>query len=148
MAMAMSGRTSRVTFTAALAVLLAARLATAGAGQVQQAETQTPSWQRSLLDSYCVTCHNDRVRAGELVLEGLDVLAVHEAPATWETVVRKLRAGAMPPPSRPRPEAEVYGRFVSWLERELDRGAADAPNPGRTEAFLSLIHISEPTRPY
>ena len=138
MAMAMSGRTSRVTFTAALAVLLAARLATAGAGQAQQAETQAPSWQRSLLDSYCVTCHNDRVRAGELVLEGLDVLAVHEAPATWETVVRKLRAGAMPPPSRPRPEAEVYGRFVSWLERELDRGAADAPNPGRTEAFHRL----------
>ena len=69
----------------------------------QEVVSETP--ERALLDRYCVTCHNDRVRAGELVLEGLDVLAVHEAPETWETVVRKLRAGAMPPPSRPRPEA-------------------------------------------
>ncbi|HIE92289.1 MAG TPA: DUF1587 domain-containing protein, partial [Acidobacteria bacterium] len=85
-----------------------------------------------------MTCHNERVRAGELVLEDLDVLSVHEAPATWETVVRKLRAGAMPPPARPRPDAETYGRFVSWLELELDRVAAVSPNPGRTEAFHRL----------
>ena len=63
---------------------------------------------------------------------------VAAAPDVWETVVRKLRAGAMPPPTRPRPDAAIYGRFVTWLEGELDRVAAAAPNPGRTEAFHRL----------
>ena len=138
MGVARSRNTSRLTLTATVAVLLAARLAMAGAGPARQPEPQTSSWQRSLLDRYCVTCHNDRVQAGELVLEDLDVLSVHEAPATWETVVRKLRAGAMPPPARPRPDAETYDRLVSWLETELDRVAAVSPNPGRTEAFHRL----------
>ena len=138
MGVARSRSTSRLTFTATVAVLLAARLAMAGAGPARQPEPETSSWQRSLLDRYCVTCHNDRVQAGELVLEDLDVLSVHEAPATWETVVRKLRAGAMPPPARPRPDAETYDRLVSWLETELDRVAAVSPNPGRTEAFHRL----------
>lgn len=119
-------------------MLLTARLAMAGAGSVQPAEPQSSAWQRSVLDRYCVTCHNDRVQAGDLVLAGLDVLSVHEAPAIWETVVRKLRAGAMPPPARPRPDAETYDRLVSWLETELDRVAAVSPNPGRTEAFHRL----------
>ena len=60
------------------------------------------------------------------------------APAVWETVVRKLRAGAMPPLPRPRPDATTYERFIGWLETELDRAAAADPNPGRTEAFHRL----------
>ena len=56
----------------------------------------------------------------------------------WETVVRELRAGAMPPPDRPRPDPATYDRFVAWLEDELDRAAAENPNPGRTEAFHRL----------
>lgn len=126
--MAMPFRTSRVTYIVVAALLLTTR----------PADAQSSSWQSGVLDRYCVTCHNGRVRAGELVLEGLDVLSVDEVPAVWETVVRKLRAGAMPPPSRPRPDADTHDRFVSWLESELDRVAAVSPNPGRTEAFHRL----------
>ena len=138
MVMARSRRMPRFMLVLVVAVLLMVQLAGAGSGLAQQVEPPSSSWQRDLLDRYCVTCHNDRVRAGELVLEDLDIRSVHEAPATWETVVRKLRAGAMPPPSRPRPDAETYTRFVSWLERELDRVASVSQNPGRTEAFHRL----------
>ncbi len=95
-------------------------------------------WQRELLDRYCVACHNGRMRTAGLALDEHDVAAVAAAPAVWETVVRKLRAGAMPPAPRPRPDAATYDRFVGWLEAELDRHAAADPDPGRTEAFHRL----------
>ena len=106
--MAMSRRMPLVTLTASMVGLFATQLAVVSAGSLQPAESQPDSWQHGLLDRYCVSCHNGQVRAGDLVLDDLDVLSVHEAPATWETVVRKLRAGAMPPPSRPRPNVETY----------------------------------------
>ena len=95
-------------------------------------------WQRALLDRYCVACHNERLRTADLTLDTHDVTRVADAPDVWETVVRKLRAGAMPPAPRPRPDAATYDRFIGWLETELDRAAADDPNPGRTEAFHRL----------
>ena len=130
---------------AALACVALA-LAAAGIGgtrpalAAEAAEQPGPSeaWQRELLDRYCVTCHNGRMRTAGLALDEHDVAAVAAAPAVWETVVRKLRAGAMPPAPRPRPDGETYGRFVGWLESELDRAAAANPDPGRTEAFHRL----------
>ena len=93
---------------------------------------------RALLDQYCVTCHNERLRTADLALDTLDVDDVGRAPEVWERVVRKLRAGAMPPLPRPRPDAATYDVFTGWLEVELDRVAATNLNPGRTEAFHRL----------
>ena len=101
-------------------------------------DTPADGWQRVLLDRYCVACHNERLRTADLALDTHDVTRVAGAPDVWETVVRKLRAGAMPPLPRPRPDAATYDRFIGWLETELDRAAADDPNPGRTEAFHRL----------
>ena len=88
---------------------------------------------RVLLDTYCVTCHNERTKTAGLTLDGdaMDVSQVGEAAAVWEHVVRKLRANAMPPAGRPRPEAPASRAFVSWLETELDRAAMAKPDPGR-----------------
>ncbi len=94
--------------------------------------------QRALLDQYCVSCHNDRLKVGGLSLQQLDPANVANAPETWEKVVRKLRAGAMPPQPRPRPDAPTYNALRHWLEEELDRTAAGNPNPGRTEALHRL----------
>ena len=126
---------------ACAALALAAGLAGARPAHAAEAGEQPgPSggWQRELLDRYCVTCHNGRMRTAGLALDEHDVGAVAAAPAVWETVVRKLRAGAMPPSPRPRPDAATYDRFVGWLEAELDRHAAANPDPGRTEAFHRL----------
>jgi hypothetical protein len=64
--------------------------------------------------------------------------AVGAAAPVWEKVVRKLRAGQMPPPGSPRPDKAAYDAFASWLESELDRAADAHPDPGRTEALHRL----------
>ncbi len=87
--------------------------------------------QRALLDTYCVTCHNQQLRTAGLLLDRLDVEHVGEGAEIWEKVVRKLRAGQMPPVGRPRPEKAAYDGFAAWIETEIDRAAAARPNPGR-----------------
>ena len=101
--------------------------------QAQQTSPATapPGPQRALLDRYCVTCHNERLRTGGLALDTLDVANVGEAPETWEKVVQKLRGGMMPPARRPRPDPEAYQGFRSWLETSLDRAAETTTQPGR-----------------
>ena len=91
----------------------------------------SPATQRALLDRYCVTCHNARLRTAGLELDTADLADVGGGAEVWEKVVRKLRAGAMPPPGRPRPAAATRAEFASWLETALDREAAAHPNPGR-----------------
>lgn len=95
-------------------------------------------WQQTLLERYCVGCHNEQLETGGLALDRHDVMQVAAEPAVWETVVRKLRAGAMPPVPRPRPDGVTYERFIQYLETELDRNALAEINPGRTEAFHRL----------
>jgi Protein of unknown function (DUF1592)/Protein of unknown function (DUF1588)/Protein of unknown function (DUF1585)/Protein of unknown function (DUF1595)/Protein of unknown function (DUF1587) len=86
---------------------------------------------RPVIDKYCVTCHNDRLKTAGLAFERLDVGRVAAAPETWEKVVRKLRAGEMPPSGAPRPDPAVYGAMTASLEKALDAAAALSPNPGR-----------------
>jgi len=117
------------------------------AGRPQQPSVVTPAISpdrsrptdpRALLDRYCVTCHNERLRTAGLALDTMDVTNVSAGAEVWETVIRKLRMGAMPPPGRPRPDQPAYHAFRSYLESSLDRAAAANPNPGRTEAVHRL----------
>src|SRR5215468_990124 len=93
-----------------------------------QSTTPAAATQRGLLDQYCVTCHNDRTRRANLSLEKLD-LATHVGanPQLWEKVVRKLRAGVMPPPGMRRPDVTAYTGLTEWLEAEIDRNAKVSP---------------------
>ncbi|HEV3056738.1 MAG TPA: DUF1592 domain-containing protein [Vicinamibacterales bacterium] len=97
--------------------------------------------QRALIEQYCAGCHNERTKSGNLVLTSLDVSRPGDHPDVWEKVVRKLRAGLMPPAGRPRPDQAAYDGFRSGLEGELDRAAAAHPNPGRTETFHRLNRV-------
>ena len=92
----------------------------------------------ALIDRYCVGCHNERLRTADLMLDRADLTAVGGAPELWEKVVRKLRAGMMPPAGRPRPDQAQRNRLVSWLSSELDQAAARHPNPGREDALRRL----------
>src|SRR5688572_29188608 len=47
--------------------------------------------ERAMLDKYCVTCHNTRLRTGQLELDTVDIANVAAQPEVWEKVVRKLR---------------------------------------------------------
>ena len=83
---------------------------------------------RPVVDKFCVSCHNDRSRIGELSLQGRAVTAAERD--VWERVVRKVGAGQMPPAGMPRPDAMTTRDFVASLEEALDGFAAAHPNPG------------------
>ena len=86
--------------------------------------------ERALLDQYCVTCHDDSLKTANLSLQNLDLNAAGDHPEVWERVIRKLRAGMMPPPGMPRPPLAKYEELRDWLEGQIDRTAAAHPNPG------------------
>jgi mono/diheme cytochrome c family protein len=96
-----------------------------------------PSLQ-TVLDTYCITCHNQRLRTGGLALDNLDLDKPAGDADTWERVIAKLRAGSMPPPGRPRPDVTTYHAVASWMETEIDRAWAARPNPGRTSPVHRL----------
>ncbi len=92
--------------------------------------------QTALVKQYCATCHNDRNKnnAAGLSLQGFDASQVgHDADVaeTAEKMIRKLRAGMMPPSGSRRPEAALLTAFATSMETRLDRAAAVNPNPGR-----------------
>ena len=93
---------------------------------------------RAVLDRYCVTCHNERLRTAGLALDTANIEQVAEGAQVWEKVAAKLRTRGMPPVGRPRPAPEVVEALASWLETELDRAYATRADPGRTETFHRL----------
>ena len=76
------------------------------------------------------TCHNERLKTGGLSLERCLDRIVADAE-TWEKVVRKVRAGLMPPAGARRPERAALDAFRRGIETAIDRAAAANPNPGR-----------------
>jgi len=86
---------------------------------------------RSAVDKYCVTCHNQRLKTGGLTLDTPDLANVAAHSDVWEKVIRKVEAGMMPPAGVPRPDAAARKALVDNLEGVLDRAAKASPNPGR-----------------
>lgn len=89
---------------------------------------------RGVIDQYCITCHDPIENRGNLTLDNLDLTKVHENAPVLEAMVTKLRAGAMPPVGKPRPDPATYAGFATWLTTELDGAAAENPDPGSTPA--------------
>lgn len=127
---------------ACLYLLLAVALRPAPAAARPQAEIGSASGNfPALLNDYCVTCHSPRQRdagAVPLALDPTDLEDVGSHAGVWEKVVRKLRAGLMPPSGAPRPAEPGLGDFTEWLESELDAAAREHPDPGRSEALHRL----------
>jgi mono/diheme cytochrome c family protein len=109
------------------AALVAAVFAWQAAGQQPSAEPQP----QVLLQQYCITCHNEKAKTGGLALDTLDLNHAGANAETWEKVVRKVRAGMMPPAGARRPDRKALDAFASAVEASLDRAAAANPNPGR-----------------
>ena len=84
-----------------------------------------------VLDTYCVTCHNQRLKTAGLSLDTMDLARVSDKPEVWEKVVRKLHSGTMPPQGVKRPDLATYRDLTAWLETQLDHAAEVNPYPGR-----------------
>jgi mono/diheme cytochrome c family protein len=103
-----------------------------------ESSAQEASTPRAVLDTYCITCHNQKLRTAGLALDNLDITNPAIEAETWERVIVKLRAGSMPPAGRPRPDAMTYRSVATWLENEIDRAWVAHPNPGKRNAVHRL----------
>jgi mono/diheme cytochrome c family protein len=93
------------------------------------ATSQTPA--KQLVTTYCVSCHNQRTKTANFMLDTADADQVANSADEWEKVVVKLRSRSMPPPGARRPDNATYDSVATWLETSLDRAAAAHVNPGR-----------------
>ncbi|RPI61513.1 MAG: DUF1592 domain-containing protein, partial [Lysobacterales bacterium] len=126
----------RPTSVAKPAALLLVAIAVTGCGPSRH---EIAAEQRATLARYCFDCHDDVERTADLSLASLDLADVGAAAATWEHVVRKLETGMMPPhDGGPRPQPAESAALLAWLVGELDRSAAESPDPGRTVPFHRL----------
>ncbi len=92
--------------------------------------TMLPAEQTALVKQYCVTCHNDRSKAGQMSLQLFDAAKLEEHGELTEKMIRKLRSGMMPPSGARRPEPTVLTGLLTSFESRMDRHAALNPNPG------------------
>jgi mono/diheme cytochrome c family protein len=114
-------------------VVLSALSLTATSAQ-QRAPEPTQTGQTApaaVLKTYCVTCHNDRAKTGGLTFEHADLTDIPKGAPTWEKLIRKVRAGMMPPPGMPRPDKATLDSFSAFFETSLDQTAVLKPQPGR-----------------
>ena len=114
----------------AVLCLLAAPAARAQNPAGEPAAPGSPELLQATTARYCLACHNDRALTGGLSLAGVDGTNVAGHAPVLERVLRKLRAGDMPPAGRPRPDGATVAALTSWMETALDGAAAAAPNPG------------------
>jgi len=124
-----------VTYFIALCFQASAFQAPAPAIQKTAAPT-TPA--RELVTKYCVSCHNNKLKTANLMLDQADAEHVSNSAETWEKVIVKLQSRSMPPPGIRRPDNATYDAVAEWLESELDRAAAAHVNPGRSASLHRL----------
>ena len=134
---------------APLAAVTVAALAVAGSGGTRATDvhaaallplpsallhTSAPTLEEDALNDvvarYCAGCHSDTRRSGNLSLEGFDVADALERAETSEKMIRKLRAGMMPPPGRRRPQGDSLTALAEYLEETLNAAAYERPDPG------------------
>src|SRR5262245_39463085 len=126
-------RTQQTRFALMLACGWIALVATISATlTADQSSSQTPRGTtpaaaltpaHELVTTYCVSCHNERVKTANLMLDKADATQVANSAEEWEKVVVKLRSHAMPPPGLRRPDNATYDSVATWLETALDRAA-------------------------
>jgi len=108
----------------ALIVAMALSLGAPPAGAVERSEL------RPVVQQYCVLCHNDAAMQGGMSLQHYDADRPETNPDLGEKMIRKLRAGMMPPRDAPRPDAGTLEHLVATLEQRLDDAARRRNDPG------------------
>jgi cytochrome c553 len=140
--MAITSRLARaVLFALAVSGYVAVAASRAGsAAEAPQAAPGAPASTdlRATLDTYCVACHNQRLKTAGLMLDTVDATSPHTNPETFEKVIARLRAGTMPPAGRPRPDAMAAQAIASRIEADIDRAWRASPKTGRVSAVHRL----------
>ncbi|MCA9737701.1 MAG: DUF1592 domain-containing protein [Gemmatimonadota bacterium] len=106
---------------------LAAALAAGGDAAVHQPPEDA---YEGVVEQYCMRCHNDQRLTGNLSLESFTFDGAADQGEIAEKMIKKLRAGMMPPAGARRPEADSLQLLMVALEDRMDELARENPNPG------------------
>ena len=112
-------------------LLLWTGIACGQASAQESSAIPTPAAQKALVDRYCAGCHNDKLKSGGFSWSNLDLAHPDQNADQAEKVIRKLRAGMMPPAGAPRPDGAKARALADFIASGLDQAAAVHPNPGR-----------------
>ncbi|MGZ3273278.1 MAG: DUF1592 domain-containing protein [Caulobacteraceae bacterium] len=83
----------------------------------------------TVVDRYCIGCHNARAKIGGIALDSLDRTAYTHDAAIWEEAIRRLRGHYMPPSSAKQPSEAERQQLIAFLETQLDKASGSPPNP-------------------
>jgi hypothetical protein len=122
----------------AVVVLLSVQVGTSAQQNRAPAVAQGSGVAGRAINQYCITCHNERVKTADLMLDRIDVSNPGANAEVWEKVMRKVQTGIMPPPNMPQLSAHDRRELLTFLETSLDAAVAAKPNPGRTETLRRL----------
>ncbi|MEP7312719.1 MAG: DUF1592 domain-containing protein, partial [Pseudomonadota bacterium] len=87
------------------------------------------TWQ--IVEDYCVKCHNATDWAGSVAFDTMSADEVPNDSKVWETAIKKLRSGLMPPPTeKNQPDKAAVQNMVNWLETTLDHAKEATPYIG------------------
>jgi hypothetical protein len=100
----------------------------------------------ALVKQYCVTCHSDRAKAGGLSLASFDTATPTKDIVTAEKMIRKLRAGMMPPSGAKRPDEATLNALTNALETHIDRAASANHSGGRVFQRLNRAEYARAIR--
>jgi len=134
------GMRLKAAYTAVFVLVMGAGIVTLSrmSAQAPAGATPAPPTPRVFFDTYCVTCHNQKLKTAGLMLDKLDLTNPGAHAEVLEKVIGKLRAGSMPPPGMPRANDATYRAVAVALESEVDQAWAANPNPGRIGAVHRL----------
>ena len=108
-------------------------VASSGVVWGQTATTMPVASQQAMVDQYCSGCHNDLESEGGFSWTSIDLDNPDHNLTQSEEVIRKLRAGMMPPAGQPRPDRTSLSALASAIETAIDRAAAEDPFAGAPE---------------
>jgi hypothetical protein len=87
--------------------------------------------QKPVIDQYCATCHNDRLKSGGFSWTKIDLTHPEGSAEQGEKVIHMLGAGMMPPPGARRPDPGTLKSLSDSLAAALDQPSMAHPFVGR-----------------
>ena len=87
---------------------------------------------REFLARHCADCHGDSKPEGDVTLSWpADDASLLAQRKVWETAVRRVETGEMPPQDQPRPEAAEAASFVAGMRQRYAEADLRAPRRSR-----------------
>ncbi len=97
---------------------------------------------QSLMDNHCQECHTGPKPSGDFSIEklkpGRESIEESFSSGDWERMLRRLRAGQMPPPDAIRPTEVELNKATSAIEGWLETESQFHPYAGRTDSLRRL----------